>query len=146
MRDDYVLRLEAKPDADQIVPIYQGLVEYNFAKTGDTPNYVVVSIRDPQGEIAGGLVGITYLQWLFVQTLWVPEQLRSHGYGTALMRAAEEEALRRGCPHAFVETFSFQALPFYLKLGYQVHSRLDGLPPGGARYALTKELAGVNSQ
>jgi hypothetical protein len=40
----------------------------------------------------------------------------------------------------FLETLSFQALPFYEKLGYTVFSRLDDFPPGGARYALTKSL------
>ncbi len=50
------------------------------------------------------------------------------------------EALRRGCKRSFLETFSFQALPFYQSLGYTVLSRLDDFPIGGARYALTKDL------
>jgi hypothetical protein len=33
----------------------------------------------------------------------------------------------------------FQALPFYEKRGYVV-SRLASFPPGGARYALTRQL------
>jgi ribosomal protein S18 acetylase RimI-like enzyme len=56
------------------------------------------------------------------------------------MRHAEEEALRRKCPRVFLETLSFQALPFYEKLGYTVASRIADFPPGGARYALTKTL------
>jgi hypothetical protein len=58
------------------------------------------------------------------------------------MALAEEEALRRGCAKAFVETLSFQALPFYEKCGYEVFSCLADFPPGGARYALTKNLGG----
>jgi hypothetical protein len=56
------------------------------------------------------------------------------------MQLAEVEAKRRGCGNAFVETLSFQALPFYEKLGYKVFSKLPGMPAGGARYALTKVL------
>jgi ribosomal protein S18 acetylase RimI-like enzyme len=56
------------------------------------------------------------------------------------MQEAESEAIRRGCPHVFLETFNFQALPFYEKLGYAVFSKLADFPPGGARYALTKQL------
>lgn len=43
----------------------------------------------------------------------------------------------------FLETLSFQALPFYEKLGYQVVGRIANFPPGGARYALTRMLAGA---
>ena len=49
------------------------------------------------------------------------------------------QGLRRGCKRVFLETLSFQALAFYQKLGYVVQHRLEGFPPGGARYALTKE-------
>jgi hypothetical protein len=56
------------------------------------------------------------------------------------MELAEEEAVGRGCTRVFLETFSFQALPFYEKCGYEVFSRLPDFPPGGARYALTKNL------
>ena len=57
------------------------------------------------------------------------------------MAQAEAEAVRRRCKRSFVETLDFQALPFYEKRGYVVHSRIDGFPPGGARYALIKEIA-----
>jgi GNAT superfamily N-acetyltransferase len=56
------------------------------------------------------------------------------------MAVAEGEALRRGCPRAFLETYSFQALQFYEKLGYTVVSQIQDFPPGGTRYALTKVL------
>ena len=56
------------------------------------------------------------------------------------MREAEKEALQRGCPRVFLETLSFQALPFYEKCGYVIFSKLIDFPPGGARYALTEKL------
>jgi hypothetical protein len=64
-------------------------------------------------------------------------------YGTELMAIAERAALGRGCTRAFLETYSFQALPFYEKCGYNVASRLPDFPPGGARYGLTKDLSGT---
>jgi ribosomal protein S18 acetylase RimI-like enzyme len=145
MNDEYKLRLEADPKSDEMVPIYKGLLAYNAEKTGTTPQYLVVTVRDRQGDIVGGLLGATYVGWLQVQAVWVPDELKGRGLGTALMREAEQEAVRRGCPHVFLETFSFQALPFYEKLGYKIHSRLDDFPPGGARYALTKELGPLAS-
>jgi hypothetical protein len=59
-----------------------------------------------------------------------------------LLAAGEEEAMRRGCANACLETFSFQALPFYEKRGYVVFGRLPDFPPGGAKYFLAKPLVG----
>jgi GNAT superfamily N-acetyltransferase len=123
-------------------PIIKGLTEFNASKAdGEMPNYLVATLRDGAGGIVGGLVGATYLGWLQVQALWVSDPVRGGGYGKALLEQAEKEAMRRGCPRVFLETLSFQALPFYEKCGYKVFSTLQDFPPGGARYALTKELA-----
>ncbi len=122
--------------------IVQGLMEFNRLQTGGAmPEYLVVTVRDDDGALVGGLVGATYLGWLQVHSVWLPDGLRGRGYGTELMAIAEREALRRGCTRALLETYSFQALPFYEKLGYAVFSRLADFPPGGARYVLTKDLA-----
>ncbi|MRW88457.1 GNAT family N-acetyltransferase [Duganella sp. FT80W] len=135
--------LENGPEQAVMGAVVGGLTAYNASQSnGDTPNYLVVSLRDDDGTVLGGLIGATYLGWLQVQAVWVSDALRGSGSGsgTALMRAAEEEAVRRGCPRVFLETLSFQALPFYEKLGYRVHSSLPDFPPGGCRYALTKQL------
>jgi len=141
MESTYSIALEAKPQAGDMTVVVKGLTEFNSQHSGgDTPNYLLVTVRDDQGTVVGGLLGATYLGWLQVQAVWLPETLRGHDYGTQLMAVAEKEALRRGCPHVFLETLSFQALPFYEKLGYTVFSRLPDFPVGGARYALTKAL------
>lgn len=138
----YKLALETQPAESDIVAVVQGLTAFNAAHAdGDTPDYLLATVRDAGGAMVGGLFGATYLGWLNVQALWLPDELRGKGHGRALMALAEEEAVRRGCARAFLETFSFQALPFYERHGYKVFSRLVDFPPGGARYALTKELA-----
>ncbi len=77
-----------------------------------------------------------------MQAVWVSDEPRGRGLATKLTQEAESEAIRRGCPRVFLETLSFQALPFYEKLGYVIFSKLAELPLGGARYTLTKQLAG----
>lgn len=138
----HVLAVEAHADYRDANVIVQGLIDFNAAHTGGaTPRELVVTVRDEAGRVAGGLVGDTYVGWLQVHALWVGEALRGRGIGRDILHAAEEEALRRGCGQVFLETLSFQALAFYEKLGYTVSSRLEGFPPGGARYALVKTLA-----
>jgi ribosomal protein S18 acetylase RimI-like enzyme len=141
MPDEFAIELQKDLNAADMGVIVKGLTEYNASKAdGDMPNYLVLTVRGREGKVVGGVVGATYLGWLQIQAVWLPDALRGRGYGTELMRLAEQEALRRNCPRVFLETLSFQALPFYEKLGYTIASRIADFPPGGARYALTKLL------
>ncbi|WP_236140497.1 GNAT family N-acetyltransferase [Nostoc sp. CMAA1605] len=99
-----------------------------------------VFMRDAQGEIVGGLVGKTHWGWLFVSHLWVAESLRGQGYGKQLLLKAEQAAKQRSCSHAYLDTFSFQALGFYQSLGYQIFGVLPDYPPGHERYFLQKQI------
>ena len=142
MESDHRIALEAEPQPADMNAIIKGLGEFNREQTGAAmPEYLLVTVRDERRTVVGGLLGATYLGWLQVHAVWLPDSLRGRNYGTELMTLAESEALRRGCTRAFLETYSFQALPFYEKCGYVVHSRLADFPVGGARYALTKTLS-----
>jgi GNAT superfamily N-acetyltransferase len=142
MSSDLRIAIEPPNNADIGIVMAQ-LTAYNASKAGgEVPDYLFIAARDAAGEVRGGLVGGTYLGWLSVQVVSLDESLRGQGHGATLMKLAEDEAVRRGCPRVFLETLDFQALPFYEKLGYVVHSALPGFPhPGGTRYALTKMLA-----
>jgi hypothetical protein len=57
------------------------------------------------------------------------------------MKDSESYARSRGAIGATVETHSFQARPFYERLGYEVFGTLDGHPPGHVKFYLRKALA-----
>ena len=88
----------------------------------------------------GGLLGETYWGWLYVETLYVSDELRGQGWGTKLLAEGEAEALRRGCRAVHLDTMSYQALPFYEKLGYTVWGTLENFIDGHDRYFLQKQL------
>jgi GNAT superfamily N-acetyltransferase len=141
MTEEHIVALELEPNPADMQVLMNGLLEFNTAQVGgETQQYLVATVRDKTSSVVGGIFAVTYMRWLHVQVVWLHESLRGHGYGSALMKIAEEEARRRGCNNAFVETLSFQALPFYEKCGYTIFSTLRDMPPGGARYALTKDL------
>ena len=95
----------------------------------------------------GGCIGRTYWGWLEIEYLAVAPELRRLGYGAKLLAAIEAEAIKRGCHSAYLDTFSFQARPFYEKQGYHVFGTLENFPPGHERYFLTKKLmAGADSE
>ena len=62
--------------------------------------------------------------------LWVAMSQRGKGHGAKLLSAAEDYASTRGAVGATLETYSFQAGPFYERLGYEPCGKLDGYPPG----------------
>lgn len=144
MDSNYRIALEAKPKSSDMNIVIKGLGEFNRQQTGGaTPEYLLATVRNDLGEVVGGLIGATYLGWLQIHAVWLPDELRGRSYGTELMAIAETEALRRGCTRVLLETYSFQALSFYEKRGYTVVTRLADFPLGGARYALTKDLTGA---
>ena len=105
------------------------------------PRLLAVPVRDDAGVAAGGLWGCTQFGWLQVQFLFVPEVLRGRGLGRVLMGLAEREARARGCVGAVVEAFSFQAAPFYRRLGFAAFGVLDGFPPGHQRIYMSKRYS-----
>jgi len=72
--------------------------------------------------------------------VWVAEALRRTGYGRQLIAAMEHAAKERGCTSAHLDTFSYQARPFYESLGYKVFGTLDDYPPGHQRFFMKKTL------
>ena len=52
----------------------------------------------------------------------------------------ENEAKSRGCKYSFLNTFSFQAEGFYLKLGYNKVFSLKEYPVTGQRHYFIKTL------
>ncbi len=97
-------------------------------------------VRDAAGAVIGGLSARTGRGWLFVELLGLPPEARGTGMGSQLLRMAEDEARKRGCIGAYLDTFSFQARPFYEKHGYEVFGQIDDYPIGHARYFLSKRL------
>jgi len=50
------------------------------------------------------------------------------------------EVRKRGCFHATLNTFSFQAPDFYPKFGYRIVSTIEGFPQDYRQYTLVKDL------
>lgn len=99
-----------------------------------------VCSRDDTGQIVAGLTAITWENWLNIEFLWVADSQRGSGLGRRVMLAAEAEAMARGCRYARLDTFSFQARPFYERLGYQLQMTLQDYPREHECYFLTKKL------
>lgn len=142
MSADLQITLQTESTEADRRAIDQGLEAFNVAIAGAHDHQLLhLFVRDDSGLVIGGLLGDTYWGWLGISLFWLRADLRGQGLGAHLLRLAEDEARRRGCTQAHVDTFDFQALDFYRKYGYTVFGQLDGLPPGHTRYYLRKTLA-----
>jgi GNAT superfamily N-acetyltransferase len=120
--------------------VFKGLLAFNAGAVGKSDFRALAVTLRHRGSIVGGLVGQTYLGWMFVAGFWIKEEFRGKGFGSKIMKAAEQEARRRGVTNVYLDTFSFQAPKFYRKLGYREFGRLKDFPDGHHRSWLTKAL------
>ena len=131
---------------DEVMPadeafVVRGLLAFNEDRLGPANERPVKFVaRDSTGVVVGGILGHTRWRWLYIAKLWVDERARGHGLGRRLMAAAEDLALSRGCTDVSLDTFEYQARPFYEKLGYELFGTLEGYPPGSRQYYLRKRL------
>ena len=121
--------------------VVRGLLDFNEVRLGPSGEQPVkFVVRDSAGTVVGGILGHTRWRWLYIAKLWVDDHARGKGLGTRLMVAAEDVARSRGCTDVSLDTFDYQARPFYEMLGYELFGTLEGYPPGSRQYYLRKRL------
>jgi GNAT superfamily N-acetyltransferase len=134
------------PDPTVRTWISEGLATSNRRCVGDPRvRHLSVLVRDPgTGELLGGLWGRTAWDWLMIELLYVAPVWRGAGWARQLVRAAEEEAVRRHCCAAWLYSHDFQAAGFFQHLGYTAFGTLPDYPAGHQRVFLQKSLIEVS--
>ena len=138
------VRMSSEPHASEQDKdfVREALALHNVAVTQDAYySPLAIFLRDERGAILGGALGDIYGGWLHLTFLWVAGPLRGLGYGRQLLEAAEEEARTQGCRGVHLSTHSFQARPFYEKLGYEIVGEIPDHPAGHPLFFLKKALA-----
>src|SRR5437773_1212770 len=99
------------PDARVEAAIGEGLRRFNAQQSGiDDSRPLAVVVSDPDtNEVLGGITGRTSLGLLFIDLVFLPDELRGDGLGSRILKLAEDEGRRRGCRAAMLYTISFQA-------------------------------------
>jgi len=135
------LQIESAPSFADIRCLEDRLYEYNVARTGvDNGQWLAIFMRDGAQNIFAGLEGWTWCGSCYIRLVWVHEDLRGQGVGSALLQAAEQGARARGCQLMVLESFSFQAPGFYETLGYETWAILEDHPHHHRHHYLRKRL------
>jgi GNAT superfamily N-acetyltransferase len=137
----YSINTAADADA-AYMPIWAPLLAFNEAKVGDASGVpFALEIREePDGPVAGGLWAVSVWGSFYIALVVTPEGARGRGLGSELMRQAEAEARTRDARQMWLDTYDFQARPFYERLGFTVFGQIDGPAPMFPRWFMQKLL------
>ncbi len=135
------LQIEVAPSPHDLAFIEEQINQYNIALTGfDDYQPLAIFLRRDDRTILAGITGFTWGGSCRISVLWVGATVRGQGIGTALLQAAEAEAIQRGCKVIVLESHAFQAPDFYQKHGYTVAGFRPDYPVGYGDYFLYKHL------
>lgn len=100
--------------------IKKGIIDYNAPFFGSNPSQpFTIYIKDLKSEVIAGLTGFYKGKYVRVDLFWVHNEYRHQGLGKKLILKLEEFSKTKGCYYIQLDTFDFQARPFYEKLGFE---------------------------
>lgn len=102
---------------------------------------VCIVLHNDDDEMAATLKGEISFNWLYVDILYVDDAYRDKNYGTELMMAAEKLAKAKNLAGIHLHTLSWQAKPFYEKLGFELFGVLPDIVPGENRFYFLKRTS-----
>lgn len=129
-------------EEEDAVYLGEKLADYNQSQVPITQEYQSFDTKlvdDAGAMMAACVAGIGGWQDGNIDMLWVEEDHRHRGLGTALLREAEREAKARGGALMLVEAFDWN-VGFFLKNGYTVTGTIEDLPKGHTFYTMRKCL------
>lgn len=138
---NYKIIYESNPDRKDIDFLWQRITEIAIKTQGHKQHEsFAFFMRDKNNQIKAGCNGFIFYGCFYVDQLWIDEVLRDKGYGTALMKSAEDLGKQKGCLFMTVNTMNWEALDFYKKLGFTVEFERHGFEKNSVFYFLRKDL------
>lgn len=136
----YKVIVDHHPSQSDNEVVKEGLIKSYESQFGERDKEFSIFLKSDSGGIFGGLQAMFDSEAIYIEALWIEENLRKQGYGKKLLAAAEREAFKNGCRFSLVDTWDFQAEEFYLKNGYEKIGELKNYWHGHSKLFLRKKL------
>ncbi|KIE04940.1 putative GCN5-related N-acetyltransferase [Candidatus Jidaibacter acanthamoeba] len=138
---EYKLIVQDSENSEITEILKQGVRSYSSAYFngvvgGDS---FVIYTQNKEGKVIGGISG-NLGRYAKVAWAWVDEEYRSQKLGTKLFNELDKFAKSKGSRYILLETFEFQAKPFYEKIGYECIGTVKRLIEGYDCHFMRKEL------
>lgn len=111
----YKVVVDYTPSETDNEVVREGLVASIEKVLGERDKTFSIFLKDDAGKVYGGTLAFLGSESVYIEALWVKEDLQKKGYGRKLLEAVEQEAIQNGCIFSLVDTWDFQAEEFYLK-------------------------------
>lgn len=137
------MKVALEEDADDTVlrGLMDGMRAFNGAAVpGLKSHKIVAAIRDDAGTLHGGVIGRMAGDTVYMEIVYNDDAVRGAGLGRQTMQLVEDRARELGAREAWLYTMSFQAKPFYEKLGYHQFAELPWLRGEHKRHFMRKDL------
>jgi GNAT superfamily N-acetyltransferase len=135
---DNMLTIVSELSNENLRKIEDGLRQFNLSKTTEENIPINVLLKSDDDNVIGALQGNHNARWLYINALWVDSIYRGKGYGKQMMLTVENEAIKRGVTHSYLQTV--YSLGFYKKLDYEIFTIIEDCPTGFNMYYLKKNL------
>lgn len=129
----------AEGEDDALYELDARLIAFNRERSDWDSRYFSIFLRDAAGMLKGGAGGRVNLGVVEIRTLWLDPDLRSAGWGRRVVEAAMAHGRKHGAEKIMLDTYDFQARPFYEALGFEVFGTME-YPTGNTRYFLSRPL------
>ena len=116
------------------------LYAYNSERTGFHDGEGLGFVIDRAGTVVGAVAGYTWGGICELRQVWVREDCRGQGLGSALTQSAISEACRRGCAYIFLSTYDFQAPAFYKRFDFEQIAEIKDKPLGHSEFIFRRTL------
>jgi ribosomal protein S18 acetylase RimI-like enzyme len=125
---------------DKVQILYDGIAVDSLKEKGfQAPEKFSFFVENGNKTI-GGLGGIILCGEIYIALLWVDPEFREQKIGSRLMQEVEKLGREKKCHFMTVNTFDFQALDFYLKIGFETEFKREGYPKNSTMHFLRKNL------
>jgi len=136
----YKVIVDHNPSLSDNDVVKEGLIKSYEAQFGERDKEFSIFLKNDLGKVFGGIQAMFDSEAIYIEALWIEENLRKQGYGKKLLAAAEKEAIKNGCRFSLVDTWDFQAEEFYLKNGYEKIGELKNYWHGHSKLFFRKKL------
>ncbi len=137
------MKVSLEDDADESVHrgLLDGMRAFNLASVpGLKSHKIVAAVRDDDGALHGGVIGRVAGDSVYMEIVYNDDYARGTGLGRDMMNLVEDRARALGAREAWLYTMSFQAKPFYEKLGYRQFAELPWMGGVYKRHFMRKDL------
>ena len=121
--------------------IKEGFNEHTLSKQGiiNASEYEAISLYDK--KLIGSIVFRSFWGSIEVKYLYIDKTFRGKGYGSILLNEVTNIAKNEyKCKTMYLDTLSFQALDFYIKLGFKLEFTRDGFEKNIKRHYLSRDI------